>query len=94
MNVTSIVRLNLFVSSFFLIIYVLWFDFSSSSMQSMNHHDKLVDSKYVYEFCLIHITVSFFYASFREDVYSGQGRREEAKAGGGYFENGRKCKIF
>jgi hypothetical protein len=25
---------------------------------------------------------------------SAQWRREEVKAGGGYFENGRKCEIF
>ncbi len=30
----------------------------------------------------------------KEDSTQVQWRREEVKAGGGYFENGRKCEIF
>jgi hypothetical protein len=40
MNVNYIFQLNLFVFSFFLMIYVIFFDFSSLSIQSINHRHK------------------------------------------------------
>jgi hypothetical protein len=87
MNVTYIFQLNLFVFSFFLMIYVIYLDFSSLSMQSINHRhkrlsfnlnktmDTSIKNYFVNLYCIkysdIQQSVSFFYASFRMYIYSG-----------------------
>jgi len=84
MNVNYIFQLNLSVFSFFLMIYVISFDFSSLSMQSINHlHKRLsfnlnttmdmsIKNYFLNSYCIkysdIQQSVSFFLGQF-SNVY-------------------------